>query len=321
MKQNPQCVRTPMRPPSTLEQSHNLNIENYTFDELLDLFHLDYNSSLDDLKQAKKIALSMHPDKSRLPSEYFLFYKKAFQVVIDFFREKTKINQTVPSGNENKMVYQPIETADERTAQHLRQKINNIKSADFKDKFNELYEKNVPKKIDDSRNNWFVNNDPLFEFDAPTSTKDISHSIDKVKERTSSLVQYKGVQPLNFSSGGGRYHDELDEDPNEYVSCDPFSKLKFDDLRKVHRDQTVLSVSERDYDKVEKYNSIDQYNRARSTQDLTPVSDIEGNRILRQRETEMEKKIAQMNHAANLKRMEYEKMNGLVLSSFLMLEG
>ena len=31
-----------------------------------------------------------------------------------------------------------------------------------------------------------------------------------------------------------------EEDDNSYVTSDPFGKLKFDDLRKVHRDQSVL---------------------------------------------------------------------------------
>ena len=66
--------------------SHNLDISKYTFYELLDLFELDHqNITVEDLKRAKKKVLYMHPDKSRLGPEYFLFYKKAFSVIVNMY--------------------------------------------------------------------------------------------------------------------------------------------------------------------------------------------------------------------------------------------
>ena len=53
-----------------------LNIENYSLNEILQLFQLDYNFGENELKQAKRIVLKTHPDKSKLPKEYFLFYIK-----------------------------------------------------------------------------------------------------------------------------------------------------------------------------------------------------------------------------------------------------
>ena len=43
-----------------------LDINNYTLDELLNLFKLDYTFSEEDLKKAKKLALKTHPDRSNL---------------------------------------------------------------------------------------------------------------------------------------------------------------------------------------------------------------------------------------------------------------
>ena len=51
-----------------------LNIDNYALADLLSLFKLDYNFNTDDLKQAKKIVLMTHPDKSKLDKQYFLFF-------------------------------------------------------------------------------------------------------------------------------------------------------------------------------------------------------------------------------------------------------
>ena len=51
-----------------------LDITNYDYDELLNLFKLSYDFGEDDLKRAKKIVLKMHPDKSKLGPEYFMFF-------------------------------------------------------------------------------------------------------------------------------------------------------------------------------------------------------------------------------------------------------
>ena len=70
--------------------THNLNIHQYSFKELLELFDLSNTISVEDLKRAKKKVLMTHPDKSRLPSEYFLFYKKAFEIIYSFYENKVK---------------------------------------------------------------------------------------------------------------------------------------------------------------------------------------------------------------------------------------
>ena len=49
-------------------------MDNYNLEDLLRLFHLDYNFNEEQLKSAKKIVLKTHPDKSQLPKEYFLFF-------------------------------------------------------------------------------------------------------------------------------------------------------------------------------------------------------------------------------------------------------
>lgn len=308
-----QCQRTPQH-----NTCHNLNIEFYSFQEILEIFHLDYDASIDDLKDAKKIVLRMHPDKSHLPPEYFLFYKKAFELIVDFFRNYHKTTQEIPTAAAEPMEYKPM--ASEEDGRVIRKKLDEMKPSDMNEKFNELYEKNMAKTIDASKNAWFMNNDPLYEYDSPSNAKDIAGKIDYIKSKHAAMVQYRGVQDMMSSThSGGRYFDEVDEDPNEYVSCDPFSKLKYDDLRKVHRDQTVFAVSENDFEKIHKYDSIDQYNRARNQQDLNPMSDIDSNRLLQQREEALKKEMADKMYAAKMKRKEYEQKSQFIKSSFMLL--
>ena len=316
-----------MRKCSVNSQQHNLNIHMYKFSELLELFQLNYNSTIDDLKNARKIVLKMHPDKSRLPGDYFLFYKKAFEIVVDYFREQQKTQKPVPT---TEQLYTPLESKmGEKTDRQIAANIGKImKQGDFNKQFNQLYEENMAKKPDESRNAWFKSNDPLFEFDGPTSAKDIARSIEEVKMKTAAMVAYKGVQEMN-SSVGTKYFDDDDDDEdhdtengenaNRYISCDPFSKLKFDDLRKVHKDQTVFAVSESDYMKMDRYRNLDQLTELRS-EAVQPMDRKMAEHQMAQQEELMKQQMAAKQHAAQLRSMQYEEKNKSVLANFLRIQ-
>jgi hypothetical protein len=269
------------------------------------------------VKNAKKIVLRMHPDKSHLSPEYFLFYKKAFSIVVDFFNNYHKTTKEVPVVSNEKMKY----SVEQEYHPAMVNKLGEMKPSAMNEKFNELYEKNMTKPVDETRNKWFMSNDPMYEYDSPSNAKDIAGKMENIKSKQSALVQYQGVQHLNsFSGPSSRYFDEIDEDPNQYVDCDPFSKLKYEDLRKVHRDQTVFSVSENDYQKMNKYSSVDQYHQARNQQDLKPFSEMDANQILLQREEALKKEMADKLYTASIKRKEYEAKNNAIRSTFMLLE-
>ena len=54
---------------------YDLDISNYDLADILNLFKCDYNFDEEDLKNAKKIYLKTHPDKSKLPNKYFVLQK------------------------------------------------------------------------------------------------------------------------------------------------------------------------------------------------------------------------------------------------------
>ena len=66
-----------------------LNIDNYTLNDLYNLFNVSY---LDEpsLKTAKQIVLKMHPDKSQLDSKYFLFFSKAYKRLFSIYEFQNK---------------------------------------------------------------------------------------------------------------------------------------------------------------------------------------------------------------------------------------
>lgn len=296
---------------TSISNAHNLNIQMYSFKEVLELFGLGYEFGVEDLKRAKLMVLKMHPDKSRLSSEYFLFYKKAYEVVFKFYEENTKTSAVVPDVNP--------EYSAEKGNKNIGKTIQNmVKAGDFHGKFNELFEENMAKKVDTGKNDWFKNNDPLFQYDEVKNKDSMLQTIHQIKAKNAAVVVHRGIQDMfSGSSGASSLYD--DDENDSYVTCDPFSKLKFDDLRKVHKDQTVFAVSERDFDKVQKFGSVDEYNRSRGAQVLTPLEKGQAERMLKIQEDEVRQRMLAKQHAAQLESMKYEEKNKNVMANFLRL--
>ena len=296
--------------------NHNLNIHMYTFDDILGLFDLTNQISLEDLKRAKKKVLMLHPDKSKLDSSYFLFYKKAFDVIVQFYESQNKQNQSMTEETTN---YSPIDTNswNKSTSKQINKVIGDMSKEQFREKFNTLFEKNMQKEIKTDVNDWFSKNDPLYQMDEITG-KDMAKALTQIKQQSNSLNVYRGVQTLSSSSRSGNLYDD-DQDSGEYVSSDPFSKLKYDDLRKVHKDQTVFAVSESDFDNMPKYGSVDQLNRARGQQILTPLEKADAQKILNDQENQHRQQIMKKEYLAKLETMKYGEKNKTILSTFLQL--
>ena len=300
-------------------KNHNLDIQMYSFNELLSLFKLTINMDIYDLKRAKKQVLMLHPDKSNLPSEYFLFYKKAFDMIVVFFENNTK--ETVVLTDEN-TVYKKMDTTDfnKATSCKIQSIVNKMSSNEFHSKFNELYEKNMVE-TKTNKNEWFSNNEPIYTIDEPVSNKNIGKIFETIKKKNQGIIQYEGVKEISNDSvvGNSLYDDETNS--NMYVSSNPFSKLKYDDLRKVHKDQSIFSVSESDYLTVPKYSSVDHFVKDRSNQITKPFDKQQSETILLEKERSHKQYIANCLHQSNLKTQKYTEKNKIILSSFLQIKG
>jgi hypothetical protein len=289
----------------------------YKLDELLGLFSLTYNISIEDMKRAKKKVLMTHPDKSKLSPEYFLFYKKAFDIVLRFYEDQNRQNQSM---TDESIKYQPMKTHDVNTKK-ITSTINDMSKTDFQHKFNQLFEANMSSKPDPTKNEWFSKDEPIYNIDEKVNSKNMGQVFDKIKDTQASMVRYRGVENLVVNSGSGtRLYDVDDDETDEYVSCDPFSKLKYDDLRKVHKDQTVLAVSERDFQKVHQYSSVDHFMRERGKHNLTPLEKAEAETMLSQQDEIYRQRMMQKEYYSKLKTMEYEQKNKTVLGQFLRLK-
>ena len=299
--------------------AHNLNIHMYSFKEVLELFQLSYHLTEEDMKRAKMQVLRLHPDKSRLPSDYFLFYKKAYEMVYNYYMSNNKQNQKVPEKTQYDPTSVNVHNQNKSTNNKITSIINNMSSTDFQNKFNELYEKNMVR-THTNRNDWFSKEEePAYKVDETVSSKNIGEVFDKIKQQQMGMVRYNGVQDVILNHGAKLYDNADDEESNDYISCDLFNKLKFDDIRKVHKDQTIFSVSENEYANVAKYKSVDHYNTERSKQNLTPLEKQQAEMYLSQKDKLYKERMAHLEHQSQLRSMEYAEKNKAVLSTFLHL--
>lgn len=299
-------------------KTHNLNIHMYKLSEILELFDISHEISIENLKHAKKKVLMTHPDKSGLGSEYFLFYKKAFDIVVNLYEEQQKEFRILPK-EEIKYVPENLGGLNKASVKKINSIVNEMPNKEFQQRFNQLFEENMSKKIDDGRNAWFKEEKSSIEIDGVINKQNMNEMFEKIKSKQSSsiLSNYRGFENLHHNQGSQLYDDS--EDNDSYVVCDPFSKLKFDDLRKVHKDQPIIAVSERDLSNMPKYSSVDHFIRERGKQNVSPLDNQQSEQMLEIEKEEYKKRLMQKEHQEKLRTMEYENKNKSILANFLRL--
>lgn len=291
---------------------HNLDISMYSFKEVLELFNINNDEpTVQDVKNAKKTVLMTHPDKSKLDSKYFLFFKKAFDVLYNYYENNLKQNVDIDNADTDYKEY--FDSDDNKGIQNY---IGKIEKDKFNNKFNRLFEENANiKKTDPEKNNWFKDEKPVFENPEETVNANSMNSVfNKFKERNNAIVIHKDVQDMLSNSGSNIYDQENND---AYVTSDPFSKLKFDDLRKVHKDETVFAVGENDFNKVKQYGSMDEYKYARNSQTLNPIEKTEAEQMINNKEKIRSDYIKEQQHKAYMQTLENEKNNQKFMSNFL----
>jgi hypothetical protein len=249
--------------------SLDLNIENYSREDLYKLF--GFKSSIflteENMKEAKKIVLKTHPDKSRLDNKYFIFFNKAYKKLQDINEFQNKINtkKTINKDeyydNENKNIL------DKMFDKKKDLKDNN----NFNSWFNEQFEKyRVDDPIEHGYGNWLKSEEDI-KFSKPTNFNSIGKEMEKIKKEVQALTPYKGVE--NYVGGLSFGGSSLMEYNNNFNSDSLFSNgsVGFTDLRQAYV-ESVIPVTEEDFNKIHKFKNVEEYKFARNKLDITPLS-------------------------------------------------
>jgi hypothetical protein len=253
----------------------NLNIDTYNLEDILNLFDITHNFNDTDLKNAKKIVLMTHPDKSGLPTEYFRFYTSAYKKLYFIWefknKSQSKVTNKVYNLDENdKKIYFSNDDNTEQLLLDNYLKKNNL-SNDTK-RFNKWFNDQFVKlKVSNEDENHGYGDWLKTEYqneDIDENSQSITQDIDHKKKKLRDLIIHKDYDVLTFNNG----HATITGDHPDVYSSDIFSNLKYDDLKKAYT-ETVVPVTNEDYENVKKFNNINDYKKFRSSQNLTPLSE------------------------------------------------
>ena len=287
-----------------------LVINNYTLEDLLNLFKLSYNFDKDDLKNAKRIALKMHPDKSKLPMKFFIFFKRAYKSLLSIYYFRRR------KSDERNTTYNSEDYTEKEKAQLLHS-LNGKSVGEFNQWFNEMFDKVKIKDDEDDHGyeEWYKNISENQESNEKVSLSEFANAFERKKEKCKSLVKYEGIKELDNQNNG--YN--LDRKAPTNYSSDIFSKLQYEDLKKAHT-ETVVPVTMEDFRNKEKFNSVDSYIQRREMQDTNPLSLQQANNYLKNRENIENKRSMQRAYSLMRRDEEVSKMNELWWKNFKLLK-
>ena len=265
-----------------------LDINNYNLEDILNLFKIPTNFDEQDLKRAKQVVLKTHPDKSNLPADYFRFYSKAYKMLYSVwdFRKRGDVDSKNPKNTEytdfsdkekNVLLDQFFESND---------KFKN--SNKFNEWFNKEFEKN--KLSNDAEikgyGDWLKTDEDI-EPMKNVSMATMKQEFDKKKSQARSLILREDVQ--DFWSNNSISASELSNESPETYDSGLFSGLGFQDLYKAHT-ETVIPVTEEDYEKRQKFKNVNEYMSYRNKQDTKPLSEQQALEYLNQKNEKEEEK-------------------------------
>ena len=257
---------------NTTLNSLDLDLDNYSLDDLYHLFNINGNILNDEsMKLAKQIVLKMHPDKSQLDSKYFLFFSKAYKRLYNIYEFQNK-------STKKKMDKEDYFNESNKTI------LDNMfdKNKDFKDSknfnswFNEAFEKGrLENPTEQGYGDWLKSDEGFISVNENVTKGNMNDVFEQKKKQIQSLTLYTGVTDMVSSSFGGSLLDGGND----------FSSDNYTDLKQAYT-ETLIPVTQEDYNKIQKFNNISEYKRHRDQVDTTPLTKEEAERKLLQQQQE-----------------------------------
>ena len=249
------------------------NLDNYNLDDLLNLFSITHTLSKDELLKAKQKVLKSHPDKSKLSSDYFIFFKRAYERIHQIYMFKNKAEKTSYNTNTN---YTTEE--DEQEEKERKILLEKIKGKGFNKWFNKMFEKNKTDSDETGYGSWLKSDDDC-ETSIATNKDQMNNMINSRKKHIRDLIVHKDIEET-ITSGG---YDILNNEPGNFGSS-IFSKLGYDDLKHAHM-ESVIPVTDDDYKSRKKFNNANDIEEFRNQQDIKPLSNTQAHTYLANKET------------------------------------
>ena len=271
-------------------ESKDLDINNYDLSDILNLFSMPKQFDEQDMKRAKQIVLKTHPDKSGLDSSYFLFYSKAYKVVYNIWEFQKK--RDVDKGDTKNTDYKSIVQTEKEKKTILDNFLKTeVESQHFNKWFNDQFERTKIESEHDTKGygDWLKSQEDDEEQQHGNEESIFSKGgiFDKKKAQSRALVVKKDITELYSPASASDLSGHIAD-----FNSDVFSNLKFQDLYQAHT-ESVIPITDEDYDSIPKFANINDYMIHRSRQDIKPLSEQQAIQYLKNRDKEDDEKSMQ----------------------------
>ena len=260
---------------NTTLNSLDLDLDNYSLDDLYHLFNINGNILNDEtMKLAKQIVLKMHPDKSQLDSKYFLFFSKAYKRLYSIYEFQNK-------SSKKKMDKEDYFNESNKTIlDNMFDKNKEFKdSKNFNSWFNEAFEKGrLENPTEQGYGDWLKSDEGFISVNENVTKGNMNDVFEQKKKQIQSLTLYTGVTDMVSSSFGG----SLLDGGNDYSSDN------YTDLKQAYT-ETLIPVTQEDYNNMQKFNNVSEYKAHRERVDVTPLSKEDAERKLLQQQQDHDK--------------------------------
>lgn len=252
-----------------------LNIDNYDLADILKLFKLEMDFGERELKNAKRVVLKMHPDKSGLDKEYFIFFSRAYKLLYTLHQFRNGSDSKT-----HKTAYDASEfiSEDSSANRELIERFSKVSDKPFHEWFNELFEKNNLGTLakSDGYGEWLRSEEDCSSVKLG-SMRDVNEHIDKRKKELGALVVNSEVGDMSTTGGSNLVDGEV-----KHYDSGMFSNLQYDDLRRAHQ-ESVIAVSE-EQNVRRSFRDINELRTSRQAQSSAPLSEEESKRYLENKE-------------------------------------
>ncbi len=248
--------------------SFNFKISDYSLDDLFRLFKLENKNLTDEkMKEARKFLLKLHPDKSGLDPQYFIFYSKAFESIQNIYEyqnksQNKKINMNEYAKNDEEF-NQKYHSGERSIIKNLYEKNESLKEGkNFNNWFNEQFEKYGKETVsmdDYGYENWMKSDEGLVndKFEG-LNAKNLNATFETHKKKVMQVVVYDEINSYNSGSG-------------------------YSDLRQAYN-ESIIPVNEDLFNQRKKYNDVNEYINDRDRQEITPLDKKVANEMLMNKE-------------------------------------
>lgn len=281
-------VRTPVNFYETSLSNLDLDLEHYSLEDLYKLFNIPAQRLNEDtLKDAKQIVYKMHPDKSRLDPKYFRFFSAAYKrvYIIFEFQNKSLNKRLAPDEDTDTNRY---DESNKDVLNSMFEQNKGLKDPkNFNSWFNDKFVKHQgeDEEVNKGYGDWLKSDEGLYSVNDNITKANMNDAFEKQKKQIQSLTTYQGISD-SYSSFSGSL---LGEQSDNFTGSN--GGLSYMDLRQAHV-ESVIPVTQYDYDCMPKYKSLSEYKARRDTVDVTPMSKQESERMLLSQGQNLEKQSA-----------------------------